>query len=147
MVQVHMFVDNISDSHGWAYTIGHGTATHVTVPVHTPLHHTLSNPICHSKQSCGDQANHLVGILPGTPLASLGAPGAHKPPQVQAEGSTLSERESEMESNVMGSPFCPGICLLQSWLLCRIASTLHLWRSPLSDFLHELHWEPRSGPL
>ena len=25
---------------------------------------------------------------------------------------------AEMESNVMGSPFCPGICLLQSWLQC-----------------------------
>ena len=150
MVRAGMFVINTSDIHGRAYTIGHRTATHtatrVPVPDRATLHHLLPNATCHSKQSCGDQANHL-GILPGTPLASPGAPGAHEPTQVQAEGSTSSERESEMESNVMGSPFCPGICLLQSWLQCRIASTLHLRRSPPSDFLHELHWEPRSSPL
>ncbi len=154
MVRTGMFVVNISGIHGQAYTIGYGTATHtdthvpvpVPVPVRATLHHILANATCHSKQSCGDQANHL-GILPGTPLASPGAPGAHEPPQVQAEGSTSSERESEMESNVMGSPFCPGNCLLQSWLSCQIASTLHLRRSPPSDFVHELHWEPRSSPL
>jgi hypothetical protein len=150
MVRAGMFVVDISDSHGRAYTIGHRTATHtathVPVPVHATLHHTLPNATCHSKQSCGDQANHL-GILPGTPLASSGALGAHEPPQVQTEGSTLSERENEMENNVMGSPFCPGNCLLQSWLSCRIASMLHLRRSPPSDFLHELHGEPRSSPL
>ncbi len=146
MVRAGMFVDNISNSHGRAYTfLGHGTATHVPVPVHAPLHHPLPNQKCHSKQSCGDQANHL-GILPGTPLASPGAPGTHELPQVQTEGLTSSERESEMESNVMGSPFCPGNCLLQNWL-CRIASTLHLRRSPPSDFLHELHGVPRSSPL
>jgi hypothetical protein len=118
MVQAGMFVDDISNSHGRAYTfLGHGTATHGPVPVHATLHHTLPNPKCHSKQSCGDQANHL-GILPGTPLASPGAPGAHEPPQVKTEGSIALERESEMESNVMGSPFCPGNCLLQSWLSC-----------------------------
>jgi hypothetical protein len=81
MVQAGIFVDDISDSHGQAYTVGHGTATHVPVPVHTPLHHPLPNPKCPSKQSCGDQANHL-GILPGAPLASWEAPGAHEPPQV-----------------------------------------------------------------
>ncbi len=150
MVHAGMFVVDISDIHGRAYTIGHGTATHtdthVPVPVRATLHHLLPNATCHSKQSCGDQANHL-GILPGTPLASPGAPGAHEPPQVQAEGSTLSERESEMESNIVGSPFCPGNCLLQSWLSCQIASTLHLRCSTPSDFLHELHWEPRSSLL
>ncbi len=149
MVRAGMFVVDISDIHGRAYIIGHGTATHtathVPVPVRATLHHILPNATCHSKQSYGDQANRL-GILPGTPLASPGAPGAYEPPQVQTEGSTSSKRESEMESNVMGSPFCPGNCLLQSWLSCRITSTLHLWRSPPSDFLHELHGEPRSSP-
>ncbi len=121
MVRVGMFVVDISDIHGQAYTIEHGAATHTDthapVPVRATLHHILPNATCHSKQSCGDQENHL-GILSGTPLASPGAPGAHEPLQVQAEGSTSSERESEMESNVMGSPFCHGNCLLQSWLSC-----------------------------
>ncbi len=121
MVRAGMFVVDISDIHGQAYTIGHGTATHtdthVPVPVRATLHHILPNATCHSKQSCGDQANHL-GILPGTPLASPRAPGAHELPQVQTEGSTSLEWENEMESNVMGSLFCPGNCLLQSWLSC-----------------------------
>jgi hypothetical protein len=63
------------------------------------------HPKCPSKQPYGDQKHHL-GILPGTPLASLGALGAHEPPQVQTEGLPLLERESKMESNLMGSPLC-----------------------------------------
>ena len=83
MVQAGMFVDDIPNSHGRAYTfLGHGTATHVPLPVQAPLHHPLPNQKCHFKQSCGDQANHS-GILPGTPLASPWAPGAHEGSQTE----------------------------------------------------------------
>jgi hypothetical protein len=82
-----MFVDDIFDSHGRVDTTGHRIATHLPVPVQAPLHHPLPNPKCPTKRPCGDQANHL-GILPGTPLASPGAPGAHEPPQVQTEDLT-----------------------------------------------------------
>jgi hypothetical protein len=129
MVQAGMFVDNISDSHGRAYTIGQGTATHVPVPVHPPLHHTLPNSKCHSKQSCKDQANHL-GILPGAPLASPGTPGAHELPQVQTEGSNLLERENKWKAMLWAYLFALAIAYFR--VGCRVESHLHcIFGAPL----------------
>ena len=152
MVRAGMFVVNISDIHGRAYTIGHGTATHtathVPLPDRATLHHTLPNATCHSKIPAEIKQTIWVfsQVPPWPPRGHRGHTSRHKYRQkVRPRRRGRVKWKAMLWAHLFALAFAyfrVG-CSVESHLRCIFGAPLRL-----TSFMSSTgNPEPRSGPL